>query len=168
VIRWLRLGLVILTLVVLQTTLIADLRVFGATPSLLLVATLAVAYEDGADAGVAFGFLGGLAIDCFLSTPLGVSALAFALTGWMVGVLQGGLVRDMRFVAPVLGFVGGLFGGTLFVVIATVTGTDDLLTTQGAKLVVIGAALDAIVAPIIFPVVRWARHDADAANWRRR
>src|SRR4029450_12697441 len=87
--------------------------VFGAVPDLLLVATIAVGYQRGPEAGAVFGFVGGLAIDCFLSSPLGVSALAFALVGYGVGVFQSGLLRSSRWIAPVLGGIGGLGGGAV-------------------------------------------------------
>src|SRR5262249_13180174 len=112
--RWLRYFLVLLTLVVLQTTLFPDLRVFGAVPDLLLVAAIAVGYERGPEAGAVFGFVGGLAVDCFLSSPFGVSALAFSLVGYGVGVFQSGLLRSSRWIAPVLGGIGGLVGGALW------------------------------------------------------
>ena len=73
-IRRIRLGLVIVVCVVLQTTLFTHLRIDGVGPDVGLVAVLAVAYEDGADTGAIFGFIMGLAIDLFLTTPLGLSA----------------------------------------------------------------------------------------------
>ncbi len=48
-IRRIRLGLVIVVCVVLQTTLFTHLRIDGVGPDIGLVAVLAVAYEDGAD-----------------------------------------------------------------------------------------------------------------------
>ena len=85
VIRYLRLALVVITAVVLQTTLFTHLRIDGVAPDVGLVCVLAVAYEDGPDTGAWFGFVMGLSIDLFLTTPLGLSALAYALTGYAVG-----------------------------------------------------------------------------------
>ena len=76
--RWIRSFLLVVSLVVIQTALFPSLRVWGAVPDLLLVATVAVAYERGAETGAVFGFVAGVAIDLFLSSPLGVSALTFA------------------------------------------------------------------------------------------
>jgi len=162
--RWLRYFLVLLTLVVLQTTVFPDLRVFGAVPDLLLVATIAVGYERGPDAGAVFGFVGGLAVDCFLSSSFGVSALAFALVGYGVGVFQSGLLRSSRFIAPVLGGIGGLVGGALWVVIAGVAGKNDLITGYSARIVVIAAVYDALLALLIFPFVHWACGNHDLAR----
>src|SRR3954447_10606067 len=162
--RWLRYFLVVVTLVVLQTALFPDLRVFGAVPDLLLVATIAVGYERGAEAGAVFGFVGGLAIDCFLSSPLGVSALAFSLVGYGVGLFRSGLLRSSRWIAPILGGVGGLIGGALWVVIAAIAGQDDLITAYSARIVTTAAIYDALFAMLIFPFVHWACGDHDVAR----
>jgi len=162
--QWLRYFLVILSLVVLQTALFPELRVFGAGPDLLLVATIAVAYERGAEAGAVFGFAGGLAIDCFLSSPLGVSALAFSLVGYGVGLFQSGLLRTSRWIAPILGGVGGLIGGALWVAIAAVAGQDALISGYSARIVVLAAIYDALLAVLIFPFVHWACGNHDLAR----
>lgn len=167
--RRIRLVLVIITLVVLQTTVFPSLRVFDAMPDLLLVATVAMAYEDGPQAGLVFGFVGGLAIDLFLSSPAGLSALAFAATGYVIGVFQSGLMRESRSIRPILGFVGGLFGGTIFVVVGAIVGESGYLSLNSVKIVIVAALYDALVAFVIFPFVRWAAQDADAGMaWGRR
>ena len=162
--RWLRYFLVIVSLVVLQTALFPELRVFGAGPDLLLVATIAVGYERGPEAGAVFGCVGGLAIDCFLSSPLGVSALAFSLVGYGVGLFQSGLLRTSRWIAPILGGVGGLIGGALWVAIAAVAGQDELVSGHTARIVVLAAIYDAVLAVLIFPFVHWAIGNHDLAR----
>ena len=159
--RWIRCFLLIVSLVVLQTALFTSLRVFGVGPDLLLVATIAVAYERGAEAGAVFGFVSGLAIDCFLSSPLGVSALTFALVGYGIGVFQSGLIRSSRWMAPVLGGIGGLVGGILWVVIAALAGQEDLFVAGTVRILLIASLYDALVAVVIFPFARWAVGDHD-------
>lgn len=162
--RWLRYFLVIVSLVVLQTALFPDLRIFGAAPDLLLVATAAVGYERGAERGAGFGFVTGLAIDSFLASPFGISALSFALVGYAVGVFQSGLLRSSRWMAPVLGGLAGLVGGTLWVLIAAIAGQDDLLSGASVRIVVIAAVYDALLAILVFPFVRWACGDREFAH----
>ena len=129
-IRRIRLGLVIVVCVVLQTTLFTHLRIDGVGPDVGLVAVLAVAYEDGADTGAIFGFLMGLAIDLFLTTPLGLSALSFAVTGYAVGVFQAGVVRTTPWLAPLLGGLGGFFGGLVFLTAGAVVGQPGFLSVR--------------------------------------
>jgi rod shape-determining protein MreD len=161
-IRRIRLFLVVVMLVVIQTTVFPHLRVSGAAPDLCLLATVAVAYEDGPDTGAMFGFFSGLATDLFLASPLGVSALTFAIIGYLVGVFQSGLLRPSGWVAPMLGGLAGLAGGALFVVVASIAGEDGLLNGHSVKIIVVAAIYDALLAPLIFPIGRWAAHDPDA------
>jgi rod shape-determining protein MreD len=162
--RWIRYFLLIVSLVVLQTALFPSLRVFDVGPDLLLVATIAVAYERGAETGAVFGFVSGIAIDCFLSSPLGVSALSFALVGYGVGVFQSGLVRSSRWMAPILGGVGGFVGGVLWVLIAALAGQEDLFVATTMRTLVIAAIYDALAAFVVFPFARWASGDHDLAH----
>jgi rod shape-determining protein MreD len=169
VIRRIRLGLVVVVCVVLQTTLFAHLQIDGVAPDLGLVAVLAVAYEDGPDTGAIYGFIMGLAVDLFLTTPLGLSALSFAITGYVVGVFQAGLVRKTPWLAPILGGLGGLFGGLVFITAGAIVGQDGMLSFDSLRIVLIAAAYDAVIAPLVLPVVRRAARRDDAPNaWRIR
>ena len=168
-IRRIRLGLVVLVCVVLQTTLFTHLQIDGVAPDVGLVAVLAVAWEDGPDTGAIYGFIMGLAVDLFLTTPLGLSALAFAVTGYAVGVFQTGVVRTTPWLATILGGLGGLFGGLLFVTAAAIVGQPGMLSFDSLRIVIIASIYDAIIAPIVFPLVRRAaRRDDTPVNWRTR
>lgn len=155
-----RLALLIVAAVVLQTTLFsAGLRVAGVRPDLLLVLTIAVAYYEGSERGAAFGFVAGLVIDLFLTTPLGLSALSFALVGYAAGRVQDALVRTPRCIAPIMGGLGGLAGGALFVCVGALAGQDHLLALRSAQVIAIASAYDALTALAAFPLVRWATRD---------
>ena len=166
--RRVRLVLLVITLVVLQTTVFTHMRVFDAAPDLLLVATIAMAYEEGPQPAAVFGFASGLTLDLFLASPLGLSALAFALTGYLVGIFQGGFVRESRSIAPILGGIGGLVGNAIFVVIGGIAGQAGYFSLTSVRIILVAALYDALVAYAIFPFVRWANHDADFGRSRRR
>ena len=153
----LRLALLILAVVVLQTTAFsAGLRVFGVMPDLGLVLTVAVAFYLGPERGAVFGFVTGVAVDLFLSTPLGLSALSFAVVGYAVGVVHGGLVPPSRWVAPIMGALGGLAGGVLFVGSGAIAGQDQLLALSSVRIILVAGVYDALVASAVFPIARWA------------
>jgi rod shape-determining protein MreD len=164
--RRIRLVLVVISLVVLQTTVFTHLRVFGAVPDLTLVATIAMAYEEGPMAGAVFGFAAGLSTDLFLSTPLGLSALAFALTAYGVGLFQSGLIRESRGIASVLGGVGGIVGNAIFLIVGGIAGHGELVSVHNIQVVIVASLYDALVAVAVFPFVRWAVRDADTGRTR--
>jgi rod shape-determining protein MreD len=165
-IRRIRLAFVILVAVVLQTTVFTHLRIDGVAPEVGLVCVLAVGYEEGPNAGAMFGFCMGLAMDLFLTTPLGLTAMTYAITGYAVGVFQAGIVRSSPWIAPILGGVGGLFGGLLFISLGAMVGQEGFLSAAGLKTVLIAALCDALIAPIVFPLVRRAAREPEGAGLR--
>ncbi len=154
--RFARLALLLIAIVLIQTTILPYLRVFGVVADLGLVATVAVAYREGPETGAIFGFAAGLSMDLFLQTPLGLSALAYALTGYFIGVIQGGMLRSAWWVSPVLGALGGIVGGLLFIGIGALVGQEQLFVVRSLRVVLLASLLDAIVAPIMFPIVSYA------------
>ncbi|HEX6312624.1 MAG TPA: rod shape-determining protein MreD [Acidimicrobiia bacterium] len=158
----LRLFLLVVSTVVLQTTLFPDLRFFGVAPDLGLVATIAVAYRVGPQRGALYGFANGLALDLFLQTPFGLSALSFAVVGYGVGIVQAGMSQEPRFAAPLLSGLGGLVGGAVFVAVAALAGEDQVLATRTLWVLPLAAAYDALLGFVLFPVGRWATRGAEA------
>ena len=116
--------------------------------------------------GALFGFAMGLAMDLFLTTPLGLSAMSYAITGYAVGVFQAGIVRSSPWIAPVLGGVGGLFGGLVFISVGAMVGQDGFLSMASLKTVLIAALYDALIAPIVFPLVRRAAREPEGGGLR--
>jgi rod shape-determining protein MreD len=122
----------------------------------VLLGVLGVAYRNGPDTGAIFGFAAGLTLDLFLRTPFGLSALAFSVTGFLLGVLQASILRTTRWMIPVLGAVGCLVGNLLFRGFGTLVGEEPLLNGHSVRVMLIAAACDAVLAPVIFLFAGWA------------
>jgi rod shape-determining protein MreD len=162
---------VLLTLtVVLQVVLFPHVRLAGRAPDLGLVLAVAVAFDHGPEAGAIVGFLAGLGFDLFLSTPMGLTALAYALTAYAVGVLQGGMLRAPRWFTPVIGFLAGIAGGLLFVGIGLLAGVEGVHGDRAFATVVVAAVYDGLLAPFVFILVGALLHDPRErqAGWVRR
>jgi rod shape-determining protein MreD len=157
-IRFGRLALLLVAIVLVQTTILPYARVFGVVADLGVVATVAVAYREGPETGAIFGFAAGFAMDLFLQTPLGLSALCYALTGYLIGILQGGLLRRSWWIPPVLGGIGGLLAGALFVGIGALVGQEQLFAYRSVRVVLLAGLYDAVIAPFMFPIVRFTLH----------
>ena len=156
--------LLVLTVVV-QVALFPHLRLAGRVPDLGLVVAVAVAFDHGPEAGAIVGFLAGLGFDLFLETPLGLTALAYALTAYAVGVLQGGVLRTPKWFTPVIG-VGGVAGGLLFVGVGLLAGVDGVHGNQAFVTVALAAAYDALLAPFVFILVgAWLRDPRERLTW---
>jgi rod shape-determining protein MreD len=161
-------ALVVLTVVV-QVVLFPHLRLAGRVPDLGLVLAVAVAFDHGPEAGALVGFVAGFGFDLFLETPLGLSALAYALTAFAVGVVQGGVLRAPRWFTPVIGMVSGLAGGLLFVAVGLLAGVDGVHGNRAFATVAIAAVYDGLLGPFVFLVAALLRDPRERqSGWVRR
>ncbi len=139
-----------IAVVITQVSIFPELRLLGVVPDLGLVAALAVAWHDGPEAGAWFGFVVGLAFDLFLSTPLGISAISYALVAYALGTIRPLFDGRIGWLTVAFGFFGGLAGGTLFALFAILTGADNLQRVHTLAVVVNSALYDALLAPLMF------------------
>ncbi len=151
-IRTVRLALLLILLMVLQTTVFPHLRIAGVVPDLGLVAAVAIAVRYGPELGASFGFAAGLASDVFLQTPLGLGALAFGLTAYVVGAMQTALVRPAWWVSPAVAIGAGSLAGLLFIGLGAVVGQDQLVAVDSLRTVGFAALYDGVIALALFPI----------------
>jgi rod shape-determining protein MreD len=84
--RTLLLGAVIVVSVVLESTVLARLRLGGVHPDVLVIAVIAVAMTGGPVTAAVFGFAAGLVSDLLFADHVGVSALVYTVVGFGMGV----------------------------------------------------------------------------------
>ncbi len=83
-----RLGLLVLVTVLLQTSAVAQLSLFGATPDLVPLVVISVGLLAGPIPGAVTGFAMGLFVDFALLQTLGVSSLVLVIVGHFAGRLR--------------------------------------------------------------------------------
>ncbi len=153
----LRLVGVLVLAVILQTTLIPDLRIFGICADLMLLCTVCAALVGGPELGGLVGFSAGLLADLFLTTtPLGLSALAFSLVGYAVGSIRRTVLQEGWLLAPATALVASAAGVIVFVVAGVMVGQSQL-TRTGPVDIVKTAALVGIMNAVCWPVCRLYR-----------
>jgi rod shape-determining protein MreD len=113
---------------------------------------VAIAVRYGPETGAAFGFAAGLASDLFLQTPLGLAALAFALTAYLVGAMQNTLARPAHWMRPAIAVGAGLVSGLLFVGLGALVGQEQLFAVLSLRTIVLAAVYDGVLAVAIFPL----------------
>ena len=165
-----RLTFLVVLFAIVQVTVFTHLRILGVVPDLGLVLAVAIAYRSGPEAGALTGFAAGLCYDIFLETPLGLSALSYALTAYAIGLLAGGMLRSPRWIPPVLGAAGGLIGGLCFIGIGGLVGVPGMWTGRAIVVVVVSALYDALLAPFVFALVKRLSRDESTvtSSWSMR
>jgi rod shape-determining protein MreD len=151
--RIFRLALLIVFLLIAQVAVFPHLQLFGVVPDLGLLVAIAVGYKYGPEAGALTGFFAGLGYDLFLETPLGLCAISYALVGYFMGVIEGGLFRSPRWLPSLLGAIGGLAGGLIFIAIGVLAGEEIVKGQHAIVTVSLSALYDALLAPLVFFLV---------------
>ena len=162
--RTILLTVVVVTALLLQTTIFADVRLFGARPELMFLLTIAFGVLEGPASGAITGFAGGMAQDFFLNQPKGITALTLVLVGYAIGMLRQYIVSPSP-VLPVFLVAVGTFAGVLFYGVVTfLLGQLDTSWVYLFRVATLSATYNAILTPLVFPILRRA---AEGSRSRR-
>jgi len=139
---------VLLLGIAVQTCFGNDLRVDEVAPDFMLLLAVCAGLIAGPDEGAMVGFVAGLISDLFLQgTPVGLSALAACLAGYVVGWARANFLRPHPAIVPVVAAGGTALGVLLFVTIGYVVGQAQLVA-PGEKWVAEVALIEAFYAAI--------------------
>ena len=148
---------------VVQSSVLSGVRVRHVCPDALLLLAIAAGVVGGEETGAVIGFLAGLAGDVFLQTPLGLSALVYALIGFGVGAVQGGVLRATRWIPVLTALVASAVGVVLFALVGAMLGQTQLVTPGPralARIAGLVAGMNAVGAVPMVGMVRWALRSA--------
>lgn len=162
-----RIAVLLLVAVLVQTTLGSDLRVAQVAPDLMALVVVLAGLTGGTEAGAWVGFFAGLLYDMFLTTtPVGLSALTYCLVGASVGALRASVLQERRALLPLAAFVGTAASVLVFVAAGDVLGQTQLLAAGRSWLIrvmIVESLWNAVLAfPVGFLYARVARGSAGA------
>jgi rod shape-determining protein MreD len=164
----LRVGLLLLVAVLVQTALASDLRVVQVAPDLMILIAICAGLTGGTEAGAWVGFWSGLLTDMFLTTtPVGLSALTYCLVGAGVGALRMSVLQERRSLLPLTAFVGTAVGVLLFVGAGDVLGQTQLLGAGRSWLIrvmIVESLWNAVLALPVGYVYAWVARGSAGAD----
>ena len=152
---WFRLGVVAFILLAIQTTLCADMKPFGETIDLMLLASVATGLVGGSQFGALGGFVFGIAFDLVLVTPFGLSPLVYGLVGFLAGYSQNFRFQQMWYLQSVLVAAGSALGVFALAVVQQVIGPRAPLGSELVQTALVVGIANAVIAPLALPVQRW-------------
>lgn len=151
-----RLPFAVLLVLTLQYSALQDIRISGVHPDAMLLFAIAIAVVAGSETGAVVGFGIGVLADLFVQTPLGLSALTFALVAFGVGTLQAALIRSSWWITPLTALVASAAGVILFVVIGAVLGQSQLLDADVPVIIAVVAIANAVLGLPAVRLASWA------------
>jgi rod shape-determining protein MreD len=145
---------VVVTALLLQSTVFAELRLAGVRPELLYLVTISIAFLEGPNQGAVVGFAAGLAQDFMLNQPKGITALTLTLLGYAIGMVRQYIVSPSPLLPTFLVAVGTAAGVAFYETVSYLLGNFTSRFAFAAKVVLLTAAYNAVLTPILFPVFR--------------
>jgi rod shape-determining protein MreD len=145
---------VVVTALLLQSTIFAQIELAGAKPELTYLVTIVLAMLEGPSAGAIGGFTAGMGQDFLLNAPKGITALTLTLVGYVVGTVRPYITTPSP-ILPVL-LVGGFTAvGVLFYgFVSFLLGQLEEGLVYLVQVALLSALYNAILTPILFPVLR--------------
>ncbi len=152
----LRLALVTLLLLLVQSTVLLSIRIGGIHPDILWLLPITAALLAGPETGALVGFWSGLAFDLVLPTPFGLSALVGCLLGYSIGAATAAVDRRAVWLKPVAAVVGSVAADMLFSVLGAIFGQQQMVQVDYLSLFVIVAVSSALLVLPVSRLMRWA------------
>lgn len=154
--RWVRLFLVGLLVLSLQTTVFNDLRPFGVCLQVMLLMAASSGLARGREVGAVAGFMVGLMYDMVLTTPLGVGGAVFAAVGYLAGYAHS-FVHEANWWSRMVLSAGASAAGMILMPVAlTVVGVDGVLTFRVLGIAFVVAVFNGVFIWPFERVCRWA------------
>jgi rod shape-determining protein MreD len=150
-----RLSLVVLLFVVVQETVMLDIRIGGVHPDIMVLLPIVAGVIGGPSRGATVGFGAGLVSDLFLPTPFGLSALVGCLVGFGTGLATQALDRTAGWLAPVAALAGSALYEVTYGALGSVLGQPQMLHVALARIVVVVSVTNAVLAIPAARLMSW-------------
>ncbi len=95
---------IVLVTLLLQSTVLSALPLWGVYPDLILVVVVAFSLFNGPVFGARFGFVGGLGLDLMIGEMVGLNAVTKMLVGAVIGAMAEKLYKE-NYLVPFLSVV---------------------------------------------------------------
>jgi rod shape-determining protein MreD len=154
--RYVRLFMVALLMLGLQTTLFNDLRPFGVCLQVMLLLAASAGLARGSETGAIAGFMVGLMYDLVLTTPLGVGAIVFAVVGYLAGYAHSFVHESTWWSRMLLAAIASVGGMILMPLALTIVGTSGVMTFSVFKIAIVVAIFNAAFCLPVERLCRWA------------
>lgn len=151
-------------LALLQSTLLPQFKIFGVQPDLVLLAVVAWSLLRGAEEGMLWAVIGGLALDMLSSARLGVNTLPLLLIGFLAGLWQRGIVRQDMLVPFLIIPVATLVYQGAMVALLKLLGWPGTWNASLLHAILPATWVNTLLMPALYVLLRWIEHRTRAEH----
>lgn len=145
-----------LILLALQKTLFVDLQPFGVIIQVVMAFAASAGAAGGPERGAMVGFVMGIMFDLAIGTPLGSSAIAMGIAGYVAGWADLIRIDTTWWFAAIFVGIGTGVGEASVPVIRRFTGEEDAFAPELAKIIPVVAVSAAAMSIVLVPLARWS------------
>lgn len=143
---------VVVTALLLQGAVMARLPLPGAAPDLVLVVVVAFALVEGSRSGLLTGFWAGLLADLAGDAQLGRLALAYAIVGYLCGLLREDTERSVVLPFAAVG-VGAAVAVLVYAAEGVLLGDPRITGSAVVRSLASTVPYSVVLTPFVVPVV---------------
>ncbi len=144
-----------LCVLAMQRTFLSEMKVFGVVLQIVLALAAAAGAGAGPERGAIGGFTLGLMYDLATGSPLGLTALVYALAGFVAGYVLTLTPSPQWWLASIFTAIGAAVGETAVPVARTLIGQDGWFTSRLFTIVPVVSGFALLVSPLFVPLGRW-------------
>jgi rod shape-determining protein MreD len=144
----------LLAAAILQTSVVPHLAVWGVFPDLPLLIVVSWGLVRGAQEGIVWGFIAGVAVDLLSGAPFGAATLSLMVVGLISGLASSTVVRAQLILPPVTVFAATMVYDMIFLSVVQVAGQSVDWGGTFVRIVLPSALLNAVLTPPFFWTTR--------------
>ncbi|MDE3069973.1 MAG: rod shape-determining protein MreD [Acidobacteriota bacterium] len=164
----LRIAVLAVVMVFLQTGIVSELSLFGVRVDLSPLVVVFVGFLCGSTVGAVTGFGIGLLVDLTLVQTLGLTSLIFTIIGYWSGRLRELRDPQATLMPLALGALAAFTSLAGYAVIEFLLGVDAPVSAELLREILLGTIVDTIVAAPVWALVRRVLQGSVGESPRRR
>lgn len=121
--------LLIALALLLQTSWVHEIAIFGITPDLVLLVLVYIGISGGQIEGTAFGFISGFLLDVYDPEAMGINTLTNSIVGFAVGYSRIGVAAEELRVQALLLFLAGMLHDLIYFTLYSIATPQPILSS---------------------------------------
>lgn len=144
-----------LCMLAIQRTVLTEIHVLDVVLQIVLALVAAAGAGSGPERGAVAGFTLGIMYDLSTGSPLGLTALVYALAGFVAGYVITLTPSPQWWLAAIFTGIGAAVGETAVPAARMLIGQDGWFTSRLFTIVPVVTVFAAVLSPLLVPLGRW-------------
>lgn len=150
IVRPIIISLIVILNLILQSTVFQWFKIYGVLPNTSLILVISFAIYSGKNKGAMIGFFVGILHDIVFGRTIGLNALVFMITGYLVGLMDQKIFKDNLIIPFTLTALATIFYETINLLLIFLLGYRIELFNVIKKMLIAEVIYNSILSLIIY------------------